>query len=150
MYFKIHRTSAFSFSQKKILLDYYGQPVANFKHRTFDHSFDVYLGSSSDSIAFSIYPNNSFVGVKLSATIINQATRARQTLYLRCDNALGMFIFNGHPKQGGQAIARMEKVSFFGPDEYTLQVAPGVDLAMVVFMVLAYDEVRERQQSSLA
>ena len=140
IYFKTNQTTSFGFSRKKMLLDHYDKPIANFKHRS--HAYDVYRGQSSDDHAFRIEEEYSYTRYKLSAAIDNQATGQRLVLYVRGDSE-SVYIFNGHPKQGGQAIASVSRNGFFESTGYTLCVASGVDLAMVVFLVMAFHEARE-------
>ena len=143
VYFKIDQSS-YGISEKRTLLDCNGKPVANFKHRPFDWSFDVFRGPSSSDYAFSIIADFALGGHKFSAPIVNKVTGQQQLLYIRSDPcSLDLVIFNGRPKDGGRAIAKVERQSFILPDSYVVKIAPGVDLAMIVFICLAFDEARD-------
>lgn len=54
-------------------------------------------------------------------------------------------IFLGEPKQGGIPIARIfrpltERSFFLGVDDYIVEIAANVDIAMCVIMCIALDE----------
>jgi len=53
-------------------------------------------------------------------------------------------IYLGEPKQGGIPIGKVYRPvtgrSFFGADEYIIEIAPGVDISLLVIMCIALDE----------
>lgn len=53
-------------------------------------------------------------------------------------------IYLGEPKQGGIPIARIFRPltgrSLFGADDYIMEIAAGVDIAICVIMCIALDE----------
>lgn len=59
-------------------------------------------------------------------------------------------IYLGEPKQGGVPLARIfrpltERSLFLGVDDYIIEIAANVDIAMCVIMCIALDEhSRER------
>ena len=148
-FFKID-ASALSLKQKKTLRDAYDQPVANFRHRVFDlfsRNYDIFAGSDESSPLFTIEVKFTFGSVKMVARIRNMLTGQIHEIVMKGNfTSLNVGIFNGHPKEGGVAIAKIHKPMFCLQDEFHLTIAPGVDAALIVFLCLALDEFRTEQK----
>ena len=136
---------AFSLSQTKILVDAYGNPVANFKHRIFDvfqRHFDVYQGVDESQPLFTIQVESGMAS-KLTAQVRNLVTGQIHNIVLIGDFSMDATIFNGHPKEGGVAIANLFRPHNIAQKSmFHVSIAPGVDAALIVFLVLALDEAR--------
>lgn len=146
-YFKC-QGKVFSLREKKILRDNGGVPVLNFKEQLIAimNKFNIYAGSDSDRKICQFYTKYTFVKSKMSTDFKDICTGQMRHVVLKGDwrDKRGV-IYWGEPKQGGIPIAKIfrqhgGKNMFFGTDDYFLEIAPGVDIALMVTMCIALDE----------
>ena len=123
----------FSGSTTLKLLDSSGNPVFNYICGSYP--FKISRGASKDDLAFEIH-ERSFTSTNHPVSIRNNATEQDLHLYFRSDSKR-FAVFSGNPNEGGQVIACW---TFRGPGKAknTFRIAPGVDIALIVSIVLAY------------
>jgi len=138
---------AFSIRDKKTLLDNMGQPVLNMKEAlmSFTDKFTVYAGSSSDRMICKFHTEFTFLKAKISAQFGDVLNGQARYVVLKGDWASKTAVFYlGEPKQGGVPIGKVYRPltgrAFFGADEYIIEIAPGVDISLLVIMCIALDE----------
>lgn len=107
----------------------------------------MFAGDSSEREICSFKSELNFLKAKLSTTfpdVINKDLMRH--LVLKGDwRDKKCVIFLGEPKQGGIPIARIfrpytGRTLLLGVDDYILEVASGVDIAICVIMCIALDE----------
>jgi len=139
----------FSLSQKKVLRDNVGVPVLNMKEQLFSFTdkFTIFAGDGSERQICKFKSQLTFLKAKLS-TIFPDVLNGGVSRHLvlkgdwiskRC------MIYLGEPKQGGIPVARIfrpinSRSLFLGVDEYIIEIAAGVDIAICVIMCIALDE----------
>jgi len=138
----------FSLREKKILRDNAGVPVLNFKEQliSFTDKFNIYAGEKSDRKICRFQTKYTFIKSKMSTDFQDVVTGHMRHIVLKGDwrDKRGV-IYHGEPKQGGVPIAKIYrqmtgKGMLFGVDDYFLEIAPGVDIALMVTMCIALDE----------
>jgi len=138
----------FSLREKKVLRDNYGQPVLNLKEQllSFTDKFKVYAGDNSDREICRLNSKLSFVKAKLTTHFTDVITHRQRGIVLKGDwRDKRCMIFLGEPKQGGIPIAKIYRPTsgrslLFGVDDYIVEIAPGVDIALMVIICIALDE----------
>ncbi|KAL7752965.1 hypothetical protein RI367_001416 [Sorochytrium milnesiophthora] len=132
---------------KKVLLDASGQPVLNIKDRiSFPHKgFSIYVGGHSERKVAHISQKMQMTGATILIDVTLLDGRQTQLVIKGSYAAFSAFIFAGHPRSGGQLLAKISRQpSIFGTilerDRYVLQVAPGVDVAFMVALCIVLDE----------
>jgi len=140
--------------RQKILRDNAGVPVLNMKEKMFSFTdkFTIFAGQGSERQICKFNSQLTFLKAKLSTVfpdVIN--TGISRHLVLKGDwRSKRCTIYLGEPKQGGVPIARIfrpltNRSLFMGVDDYIMEIAGGVDIAICVIMCIALDEhSRER------
>ncbi len=137
-----------SLREKKVLRDAYGTPVANFKEKllSFTDSFDIYSGENSDKKICKCTTSYTFVKAKMYAFFQDAVSGAQKAIVLKGDwRDKRCVIYLGEPKSGGVPIAKVFrpfslKGHLFDKDSYRLEIAAGVDIALLVILCIAFDE----------
>jgi uncharacterized protein YxjI len=137
VYFKIDG-KAFSFRDKKVL------PVVTMNNKFLEfigRKFKITRGDTSQEM-FVIKAHRR----KVSVEFTNLLTNTQQSVVLKFSwySRKGAF-FLGH--ENGVPLGRIYQTNVFSADEYILEVAPGVDLCLIVLLTLAYDELKEGENS---
>ncbi|XP_037041275.1 protein LURP-one-related 9-like [Bradysia coprophila] len=152
IYFQCEGRS-FSLSEKKVLRDNVGVPVLNMKEKMFSISdkFNIFAGEGSERQICKFRSQITFLKAKLSTVFPDVLTKAQRHLVLKGDwRSKRCLIYLGEPKQGGIPLARIyrpltQRSLFLGVDDYIIEIAANVDIAMCVIMCIALDEhSRER------
>lgn len=139
---------AWSLREKKVLRDTYGNPVANFKEKllSFTDSFDIYAGENSDKKICKCSASYTFVKAKMYTFFQDAITGVQKAVVLKGDwRDKRCVIYLGEPKNGGVPIAKVFrpfslKGHLFEKDSYVLEIAAGVDIALLVILCIAFDE----------
>ncbi|ORX86173.1 DUF567-domain-containing protein, partial [Anaeromyces robustus] len=140
----------FSIRDKKILYDLYGQPILNIQHTIFTikGNIKIYADDSDKSLLASIN-KKSFISIKkFIIEYYNKATEKTQYLDMKCDFfSFTCGIFDGHEKEGAPMIAKVSKrldakLLLTDRENYYLQIAPGVDAALMVAIAICFDEYK--------
>jgi len=147
-YFKC-QGKVFSLREKKILRDNNGVPILNFKEQliAITDKFNVYAGDGSDRQICKFKTKYTFIKAKMTTDFPDVCTGANRHIVLKGDwrDKRGV-IYWGEPKQGGVPIAKIFrqmagiKAMIAGTDDYCIEIAPGVDIALMVTMCIALDE----------
>ncbi|XP_021963961.1 protein LURP-one-related 15 [Folsomia candida] len=138
----------FSLREKKVLRDNMGVPVLNMKEQLFSFTdkFKVYAGEHSDREICKFNSKLTFFKAKLSSQFIDVISGRPRLITLKGDwREKRCVIYLGEPKQGGIPIARIfrpltGRSLLFGVDDYIIEIAGGVDIALAVIMCIALDE----------
>jgi uncharacterized protein YxjI len=138
----------FSLREKKVLRDNMGVPVLNLKDQliSFTDKYKVYAGDSSDRQICKFNSQITFLKAKLSTSFVDVMTGRQRYVVLKGDwRDKRCVIYLGEPKQGGIPLAKIYRplsgrTWMLGVDDYILEVAPGVDIALMVIMCIALDE----------
>jgi len=109
--------------------------------------FRVFAGDASERQICSFKTKFNFLKAKLSTTFPDVIKEGlTHHLVLKGDwRDKRCVIFLGEPKEGGTPIARIfrpysGRTMLLGVDDYILEVASGVDIAICVIMCIALDE----------
>jgi len=138
----------FSLKDKKTLLDVNGQPVLNMKQplMSLSDKYKIYAGANSDKELFTFKTERNYFKAKLAAFVKNPVNNSHHYLVLKGNwRDKKAVVFLGEPKQDGIPVAKVYrplsgKSLFFGADEYLIEIAPGVDIALILSMCIALDE----------
>jgi uncharacterized protein YxjI len=138
----------FSIKQKKILMDYMGQPICNMQKKLFSikDTQELYKGSDGPQIC-NITKKFSFLKTKITAKVVNLHDNQTLTIHIKGDwREKNAIISIGSMKEGGIPIAQLSrslglKEMFFKKQDYYLSIAPGVDAAFVCMLCVAIDEM---------
>ncbi|KAI8891639.1 hypothetical protein BC833DRAFT_662928 [Globomyces pollinis-pini] len=127
-------------------------PISNFKQALMKIRFgiNVYHGGDSDNFLCQFDFNAEFSGIKVKGTFINQENNEKVHLVMVGDNRFqNAMVFIGDPEKGGEAIMRICRglpTDYQGSDlefkGYVLEVAPGVDISMMVTFCLSVLQYR--------
>jgi uncharacterized protein YxjI len=142
---------AISFSQKKCLQNPQGQVIANFKKEAFNFLpvYNVFHGAHSEQLMARIESKFTFISTKAKVQLTNVVNGQPAELVLKGDwRSKNAQIYLGNPKEGGRMIANASrklnaKHVLFGAQDYQVTIEPGVDVALIVLLVLAFDEMAE-------
>jgi len=140
---------AFSLKAKKVLRDHEGHAILNMKDKLFTltDKFELYAGEKSDMKICQFNAKVTFLKSKLSVSFNDIHNGCERLVVMKgttLDRKCGVYL--GEPKQGGELIARMYRPGvtarylLFGVDDYILEIAAGVDCALLVMMCVALDE----------
>ena len=147
VYFQI-RGKVFSLREKKVLYDNAGVPVLNLKEAmwSWTDKFTVFAVDHSDRQNCKFRTRRTFLKAKISTTFTDAITGRPRLVVLKGNwRDKKCVVFLGEPKQGGIPIAKVYRPltgrSFlFGVDDYIIEVAPGVDVSLMVIMCICLDE----------
>jgi len=154
-YFKC-KGKAFNIRDKKILYDLYQKPILNIQHKilTLKRNIKIYAEDKTEKI-YATINKKSFISVKkFIVEFYNQATEKTEYLDLKCDFfSYTCGIFYGHEKEGAPMVAKVTKnfdckLVFTSQENYYLQIAPGVDAALMVAIAICFDEYKNEDDSS--
>lgn len=140
--------SVFSLREKKVIRDSYGAPVANFKEQLFSFRdrFNVFAGDSSDKQLCSCVASINFIRAKLTTDFTDATSGLQRRVVLKGDwRDKRCIIYLGDPRQGGIPIAKIFRPfslrsHFLESDTYHLEIAAGIDIALMVILCIALDE----------
>ena len=137
---------AFSFRDKKTLLNVYGQAICNLRDKmiSIPPKQEIYAGDSSDKLICQIKKQFSLFQTKLSIPVVNLTNGQEITIYLKGDwieKRAQIMLGDKH----GPVIATISrqislKEIFFKKQDYIATIAPGVDAALIVMICVALDE----------
>lgn len=151
-YFKC-KGKTFSFRDKKVLYDLYDKPLINIQENAFyGHGMKVYAGKNTDKVLGSIHRKSLLKKNKYEFTYQNIATNQTEVLDMKCDffgSSCG--IFYGKEKEGAPMICSITKTKqmlslFSNYDHYVINVAPGVDAALMVALTICFDELKHEDE----
>jgi len=137
-----------SIRDKKVLLDNQGVPVLNLQDKllAFTDKYRVYAGSDSTRQICKFNSQITFLKAKISTSFTDIVTGRPRYLVLKGDwRDKRCVVYLGEPKQGGIPIGKIfrpltGRTWALGVDDYILEIAPGVDIALMVIMCIALDE----------
>ncbi|OXA50423.1 protein LURP-one-related 15 [Folsomia candida] len=147
VYFQCHG-KVFSLRDKKVLRDNMGVPVLNMKEQliSFTDKFRVYAGEGSDREICKFNSRLTFLKAKLVSHFNDVVTGRPRVVTLKGDwREKRCAIYLGEPKHGGIPIAKIfrpltGRSLMFGVNDYIVEIAAGVDIALAVIMCIALDE----------
>lgn len=139
---------AFSLREKKVLLDNVGHPVCNLKEALFTLSdrFTLYAGQNSDQMICKIQTQLNFMKAKVSTAFVDKISGGQRYIVLKGDwLSKSCIIYLGEPKSGGIPIGKVYRPTLgrnllLDKQDYYLDIAPGVDIALMVILCIALDE----------
>ena len=156
IYFQV-QGKVFSLEDEKVLYDNAGVAVLNLKEALFSFTdkYTVYAGKSNRPICQFKTRLVTFLVTSISTTFKDAISGRERLVVLKGDwRQKKCVIFLGDPKQGGIPIAKVfrpltGRSLYFGVDEYILEVAPGVDVSLMVIMCIALDEHKRDKKSRM-
>ncbi len=139
---------AMSLREKKVLRDNMGVAVLNMKEKflSFADKFKVFAGEHSDREICRFNCRITFLKAKLSSYFNDVVTGKPRLLVLKGDwRDKKCVIYLNEPKQGGVPLVRIfrpytGRSILLGVDDYIVEIAAGVDIALVIIMCIALDE----------
>ncbi|OUM62308.1 hypothetical protein PIROE2DRAFT_44426 [Piromyces sp. E2] len=146
---------ALSIRDKKILYDLYQKPILNIQHKilTLKGNIKIYAEDKQDKILATIN-KKSFISVKkYIIEFYNQATEKTEYLDMKCDFfSYSCGIYYGHEKEGAPLICKITKkidmkLVFTTQENYFVQIAPGVDAALMMAIAICFDEYKNEDDS---
>ena len=141
---------ALSLSDKRTLFDTQGQPVFVMKEKVLqlNDKQTVYRGSDPSEEMFKVASN--FGNTKQWATVKDDLGKEHRIVMKMTWMGFKGAIWLGEPKEGGICIAIVKSPlqwqNFAGSwarDDFIVRIAPGVDAALIVAMLCAYDEMED-------
>jgi len=136
-----------SFHDRKYLYDIYDKPIITIKKNISLRFKQTLNDPVSDHEIASIKKSSLFSLRKLVVKFYNKATNQKETLVLKSDLiSLSCGIYYGD-KANAPLIARVNKVIdaktlFTNKDSYSLEIAPNVDMALMVALAIIFDEFK--------
>ena len=137
---------AFSFRDKKTLLNIYGQAICNLRDKmiSIPPKQELYAGDSNDMLLCQIKKQFALFQTKLSIPVRNLTNGQDLTVYLKgnwLEKKASIMMGDKH----GPVIATISrqlslKEIFFKKQDYIVTIAPGVDAAFIVMVCVALDE----------
>jgi uncharacterized protein YxjI len=140
VYFQI-AGQVMSFRDKKKLLDYAGNPLGTLKSPLFSIRTRYNVTSPSGQTLVSILKRFTFFKSKLTAKFTNLADGSQCKVVVKGDwrDKRATITLDGRLLATVNRALNMEHI-FFGKETYQIFIEPGVDMALIVFLVLAFDE----------
>ncbi|KAG4084815.1 tubby C-terminal-like domain-containing protein [Neocallimastix lanati (nom. inval.)] len=148
-YFKC-KGKAMNIRDKKTIYDLYGTPILNIRNTILflKDRMKVYADKDDKKTLATVTPVTSINSRKYTISFYNIATEKEETLDMKCDffsHSCG--IFYGKEKEGSPMICKIVKkidaVSFLtNKDNYYVEVAPGIDAALMVAIAICFDELK--------
>jgi len=138
----------FNLKDKKILSDINGKPLLNIKNNkiiSLKKKMYIYAGEDDTKTLAVIRPNSALIIRKCSVEFFNKATGKNEELIMKTDllgNSCGIFygeneklICNIHRKINA-------KLALFAKDTYYVEIASGVDVALMLSLGICFDELK--------
>ncbi|KAK9728921.1 hypothetical protein K7432_000674 [Basidiobolus ranarum] len=145
--FRCHGHFFSGLSQKKTVMDMFGNPVFNIKHKvlSFTKAYELYLGDNSQKLLGDIDTHITMTCSKMTALLTTLGGTACQFIVKGDFRVHEAFIFRGDPKRGGTLLAKVfrpvtARQIFLDKHDYCLEIAPGVDMALMVSLCIMMDE----------
>jgi len=141
---------ALSIRDKKVLYDLYQKPILNIQHKIFTMkgNIKIYADNEENKILATVN-KKSFISVKkYIVEFYNQATGKNEYFDMKCDFfSFTCGIFYGHEKEGAPMVCKVTKkldvkLVFTTQENYYVQIAPGVDAALMVAIAICFDEYK--------
>lgn len=135
-------------SGKKILWDSSGTAILNLKEThtltnitiaPYQRTYIVFQGDNSSKTLFKIRKSGSMFRSKVTVDFQDICTGRMRHLVLKCRH-FGqnlIIIYSGDPKKDGVPIAKLFTCGTYLPKEHYLEIAPEVDIALIVAMCIA-------------
>jgi len=142
---------AFSIRDKKILYDLYQKPILNIQHKIFTMKGNIKIyADNEDTKVLATINKKSFISVKkYIVEFYNQATERNEYFDMKCDFfSFTCGIFYGHEKEGAPMVCKITKkldakLVFTTQENYYVQIAPGVDAALMVAIAICFEEYKK-------
>lgn len=146
-YFSLNQK--FSLRGKEVLTDIYGNVVANSKGSFFSSGVKIFRGGHSDVLIGETFRNSAFGMFKINAQV-RLLNGQLVTIVMKGENHYNCTMWIGEPKQGGTPIAFCypnPNRGMFSSMQYIVDIAPGMDCALVILLLVIYEEVSEPKRS---
>jgi uncharacterized protein YxjI len=150
IYFKL-QGAGFSMSQRKALLDPNNVPIVHMRNEMFTWrpTFNIFADAESKKKLFTITTKHMTFETVMEVEF-REVTTGRQCL-LRLEGsstARAAIIYLDTGKGQPQAVGRIYRPSTgrsiaFGAQDYYLDIAPNVDMALLVLLCIAVDEAKK-------
>lgn len=138
---------AFSIREKKTLLDARNSPVVSMKEEFFALTPSYFVSSNSGQSLFEIHCKFTFVTTDLRVEFTNKATRQRCKMGLSGDwKHRRATIWLETPAGRRETVGRVYRPLtaarnfFLGTQDYYLEIAPNVDMALMTLICVVLDE----------
>jgi len=151
-YFKC-KGNSFSLRDKKVIYDLYDKPLFNIQGNMFyGHGLKVYAGKGTSTVLGKVSRRSLLKKNKYEFSFTNIMTNQPEVLDMKCDFfGYSCGIFAGKESQGAPMICSITKTKnmlslISNPDHYQIQIAPGVDAALMVALAICYDELKHESE----
>ncbi|KAG4093473.1 hypothetical protein H8356DRAFT_547875 [Neocallimastix lanati (nom. inval.)] len=140
----------FAIKDKKIIYDLYGKPIFNIKQdQQYKMRHNIYSEDTSNIIA-TVTPKSAFNLRKFPIEFTNLVTGQKDSINIKCD----MFgytggMYYGKEKEGAPMICKILKNNVNTPtrsENYSIEIAPGVDIAFMVACTICFNEYRNESE----
>lgn len=148
-YFKC-KGKALNIRDKKIIYDLYGTPILNICNGILflKSRMKIYADNNDKKTLAKITPQTSISSRKYVISFYNIANEQEETLDMKCDffsHSCG--IFYGKEKEGSPMVCKIvKKIDAKGlltkKDDYYIEIAPGIDAALMVAIAICFDELK--------
>ena len=148
-YFKCEG-KALNIRDKKTIYDLNGTPILNIRNAILflKGRMKVYAGKDDKKTLASIIPKTSIHSRKYIISFYNISEEKEETLDMKCDffsHSCG--IFYGKEKEGSPMVCKIiKKIDarslLTNKDNYYVEVAPGIDAALMVAIAICFDELK--------
>ncbi|KAJ3184777.1 hypothetical protein HDU85_001455 [Gaertneriomyces sp. JEL0708] len=151
VYFRVEGR-ALSLRDKKTFLDAYGEPVMNMKKEfiAFVPNHELYYGNDSKNKLVEIRAHVTFMTPRLSVSFYSKLGEIPVEMGIKGDwLARRAVVWMDYGRKGKENRIIVAKVTapvltgrnlFFGVQDYYVEIAPGVDIALIVAICVALDE----------
>ncbi|ORX84150.1 DUF567-domain-containing protein [Anaeromyces robustus] len=146
---------ALSIRNKKILYDVDQTPLLNIQKAlmSLKGNVKIYAGDSDEKVLATIGQSGVFAVKKYVVEFFNEATGKNESFDMKCDYlSYTCAIFYGHEKEGAPVVAKVtkkldKKTLFTGMQNYFVEIAPGVDIALMCALAICFDEYKNEPKN---
>jgi uncharacterized protein YxjI len=139
-----------SLRDRKILYDLYNQPILNMLDKLFSlrGKMNIYEGDSQEKSLLQVKPKSPIFNKKFTINFFNKKTNQNELIEMHCDFlAFKCEIYYGKKNEGAPMIAKIVqniklKTVITECNSYFVEVAAGVDTAIIVALAICFDENR--------
>ncbi|KAL7751241.1 hypothetical protein RI367_003447 [Sorochytrium milnesiophthora] len=132
---------SFSWSDKVVLYDANEQAVLNIKRKStlWTNKYVMHVGAGSGQVVVNIVAPLTWGGASYRIAVTLRDGRCVDLSLKGSAWRYGAYIFMGHPREGGQLVAKIARTpGIISMDKFSIEAAPNVDIALLVVLTILF------------